>query len=382
MFKFYHKLIISAVAATSIATFGMADGVKKYVDGPAKGKLVIDGGVTYPVVKGKIAGVYEVNEKAHKTKMNLGRKATKNEIKAWDIDVMPDGTGLPEGKGTAEEGEEVYESKCIACHFDFGAGGDGYPALSKGNAYELHKTLKNQRTSPDKDGPVRVFGTYWPKVSTLWWYIKTGMPHNAPMSLSNDEVYSLVAYIANLNELKFTDGKEIEEDTEINKNNILKIDLPNKNGFIPDIEAKNGLDNVRNFYHDTKNYGNGKRCMKNCFKGKAKVQRIVVDMAKTAIPPISTVRDLPKKEASAGGSAAKGKEIYASKCAMCHDSGAAGAPVLGDKKAWKARIAQGKETLYKNAIKGKGAMPPKGGAANLSDADVKAVVDYMISKGK
>ncbi len=374
MFKSYHKIIFSAVATVALVSSLSADGSHKYPNG----KLVIDGGVTYPVKNGKTS-VYHVNEKALKGGFKLGRTPTKNEIKKWDIDVMPDGTGLPKGKGTAEEGEEVYEAKCIACHFDFGAGGDGYPALSKGNAYDMYKTLKNQRTTPDKDGPVRVYGSYWPKVSTLWWYIKTGMPHNAPMSLTNDQVYALVAYISSLNELK-VNGEEIEDDTEINEKNILKIELPNKDGFIPKIEGKNGLENVRKFYNDYKNYGNGTRCMKNCFDGKAKVQKIVVDMATTAMPPISTKRDLPKKKA--GGSADKSKEIYASKCAMCHDSGAAGAPVKGDKKAWAPRIKAGMETLYKNGIKGKGAMPPKGGAGGLSDAEFKKVVDFIVNSSK
>ncbi len=375
MFKSYHKLILSAIASFALASSLIADGSHRYPNG----KKVIDGGVTYPVKHG-MTSVYHVNEKALKGGFNLGRVATANEIKAWDIDVMPDGTGLPEGKGTVEEGEEIYEAKCMACHFDFGAGGDGYPALAKGNAYEMHQTLKYQRTDPDKDGPVRVFGSYWPKVSTLWWYIKTGMPHNAPMSLSDDEVYALVAYIASLNELKFIDGTEIEEDTEINKDNILKIDLPNKNGFIPNIEGKNGLENVRKFYNNPNNYGNGKRCMHHCFKGEPKIQRIVVDMATTAMPPISTKRDLPKKKA--GNNDAKYKELYASKCAMCHDSGAAGAPILGDKKAWKARIDAGMETLYKNGIDGKGAMPPKGGAGGLSDDEFKKIVDYIVNKSK
>ena len=374
MFKSYHKLIISTVASVALVSTLSADGSHKYPNG----KLVIDGGVTYPIKKG-MTSVYHINKKTLNGGFKLGRTPTANEVKKWDIDVMPDGTGLPKGKGTAEDGEEIYENKCIACHFDFGAGGDGYPALSKGNAYDMYKTLKNQRTTPDKDGPVRVMGSYWPKISTLWWYIKTGMPHNAPMSLKDDEVYALVAYISSLNELKLN-GEEIEDDTVINEKNILKIELPNKDGFVPKIDGKNGLDNIRKFYNDYSNYGNGTRCMKNCFKGKAKVQRIVVDMATTALPPISTKRDLPKQKDSANRD--KSKEIYASKCAMCHDSGAAGAPIKGDKKAWAPRIKQGMDTLYKTAISGKGAMPPKGGAGGLSDSEFKKVVDFIVNSSK
>lgn len=82
----------------------------------------------------------------------------------------------------------------------------------------------------------------------------------------------------------------------------------------------------------------------------------------------------------------KGKKVYDSACQACHAAGVAGAPKLGDKADWGPRIAQGNETLYQHSLKGfqgkKGVMPPKGGFANLSDADVKAAVDYMVSKAK
>ena len=78
---------------------------------------------------------------------------------------------------------------------------------------------------------------------------------------------------------------------------------------------------------------------------------------------------------------AQGKKVYGATCAMCHAAGVAGAPKPGDKADWAPRIAQGKDTLYKHAIEGftgaKGLMPARGGAANLSDDDVKAAVDFM-----
>ena len=73
---------------------------------------------------------------------------------------------------------------------------------------------------------------------------------------------------------------------------------------------------------------------------------------------------------------------YRTACAACHMSGAAGAPKTGDKAAWKARIAAGMDTMVTNAIKGKGAMPPKGGRPNLTDAQIKAVVEYMVAESK
>jgi cytochrome c len=374
MFKSYHKLVLSTalVVAASTAAFAGYDASRTYPNG----KKVIDGGVTYPEKNGKIAP-YFVNDKAHKASFKLGRKPLKCEEDAWDIDVMYDGTGLPEGHGTPDEGSEIYEAKCAACHADFGSGGAGYPALAKGNAYELHKTLKNQRLHPDDEGPVRVFGTYWPVASTLWWYIKTGMPHPAPLSLSDDEVYALVAYIVQLNELK-VNGEELDDDTELNRKNFLKIDMPNKDGFEPKI--RKGPDVVRAYFDNPKNFGGNKtRCMKNCFEGKPVLARIKGKGISDYLPPISTKKDLPKKkEAENGG---EGKKLYEAKCAVCHGTDAMGAPMVGDKKAWAAVLKKGFDKVLHDAIHGINGMPPKGGT-NLPDEKIKEIVEYMISASK
>ncbi len=86
--------------------------------------------------------------------------------------------------------------------------------------------------------------------------------------------------------------------------------------------------------------------------------------------------------AKPAGGATDGKKTYDAACAMCHAAGVAGAPKTGDKAAWKPRIAQGKDVLYSSAIKGKNLMPPKGGAASLADAEIKAAVDFLVSQGK
>ncbi len=83
--------------------------------------------------------------------------------------------------------------------------------------------------------------------------------------------------------------------------------------------------------------------------------------------------------AAAAGKGADGKATYDSACTVCHGTGVAGAPKLGDKAAWAPRVKQGKDTLYATALKGKGAMPPKGGNAALSDEAVKAAVDHMLA---
>lgn len=79
---------------------------------------------------------------------------------------------------------------------------------------------------------------------------------------------------------------------------------------------------------------------------------------------------------------AKGKAVYASSCVACHAAGVAGAPKFGDAAAWAPRINTGRDALYASALKGKNAMPPKGGNPALADADVKAAVDYMLSQSK
>lgn len=88
--------------------------------------------------------------------------------------------------------------------------------------------------------------------------------------------------------------------------------------------------------------------------------------------------------AALGGTAlaADGKAVYDKTCVACHASGVANAPKLGDKAAWAPRIAAGRDALVASVVKGKGAMPPKAGAANLSDDDIKAAVDYMVGASK
>ena len=377
MFKSYRKVIstVAVVALASVSTMAASDASRTY----SNGKKVIDGGMAYPVKNEKTSEYYVNTQKAAKD-VKFGRAATANEIKAWDIDVMYDGTGLPEGQGSVEEGDELYEAKCAACHFDFGAGGAGYPALQHGNAYDIQKTLKLQRLKPDDDGPKRDFGSYWPYASTLFWYIKTGMPHPAPMSLSASETYALVAYILSINEIQI-DGEDIDDDFVLSKKNFLKIKMPNKDGFVPAIEGKNGLENVRKFYDDAKNFGGNKvRCMKNCFDGEAKVARIVGAGISVFTPPLSSKKEKPaKKEGAVGGNEAKA--TYEESCAVCHATDAMGAPPVGDKKAWAAVVKKGIDAVYTNGIKGINGMPPKGGTA-LDDAKFKAVVDYMVGQSK
>ena len=342
------------------------------------GKAIVDGGVYYPIVNGK-RGAYYVNEKAHKTAYSKGKKATANEQKAWDIDVMPDGTGLPEGSGSVEEGDELYEEKCQNCHGDFGAGAGLYPRLTVGNAYEMQKTLMFQRVNPENDGPQRAFGSYWPYASTLWWYIKTGMPHQAPMSLSTNEVYALTAYILYINEMKI-DGVEVDDEYVLDRKKFLKIVMPNVDGFEPKIDGPKGQDNARKYFNNPLNYGNGTRCMKNCYDGEPKIVRIATGLTDFT-PPLSSEKTLPEVKADAGPVHA-GKKVYDASCAVCHATDSMGAPAVGDKAAWAAVLKKGIDKVNANALNGINGMPPKGGAMDLTEAQLKEVIDYMVGASK
>ncbi|WP_374266937.1 cytochrome c5 family protein [Zoogloea sp.] len=108
--------------------------------------------------------------------------------------------------------------------------------------------------------------------------------------------------------------------------------------------------------------------------------------AAAAAPAPVAAAPAPAPAADATADGGKGAELFKKTCAMCHQTGVAGAPKLGDKADWGPRIAQGKDTLYKHATEGfngnKGAMPPKGGNPALQDDEIKAIVDFMVSKAE
>ena len=122
----------------------------------------------------------------------------------------------------------------------------------------------------------------------------------------------------------------------------------------------------------------------------SKEERAARSAAQKAAPPAPAPEAVAKTATQAAGPSAqpaksdtaKGKSVYDSVCAACHAAGVAGAPKFGDKAAWAPRIQSGIDALHTSALKGKNAMPPKGGNPTLPDADVKAAVDYMVSHAK
>ncbi|MCE8008525.1 c-type cytochrome [Aestuariivita sp.] len=145
----------------------------------------------------------------------LGRVALPEEIAAWDLDVSPDGTGLPPGSGDVLTGEEVFADKCAVCHGDFAEGVDNWPKLAGG-----WDTLAD-------DDPLKTVGSYWPYLSTSWDYINRSMPFGDAQSLTADEVYAIVAYILYSNDL-------VDEDFVLSDETFTAFEMPNQDGFIID----------------------------------------------------------------------------------------------------------------------------------------------------
>jgi len=145
---------------------------------------------------------------------NLGHVATPEEIAAWDISIAPDGAGLPPGSGTPAQGALVYAAKCVACHGDKGAG--------KPN----DQLVGGQGTLVGDQVPVKTIGSFWPYATTVFDYVRRAMPLNESKSLSNDEVYAVVAYLLQLNGV-------IAETDRIDAATLPKVRMPNRDGFVP-----------------------------------------------------------------------------------------------------------------------------------------------------
>ncbi len=145
----------------------------------------------------------------------LGREALTEEVAAWDIDVRPDGLGLPAGSGDVWTGEEVFVAKCSSCHGDFGEAVGRWPVLAGG-----WDTLT-------RDDPVKTIGSYWPYLSTVYDYVNRAMPFGEAQSLTPDEIYAITAYLLYVNNL-------VEDDFELSNENFLEVRLPNEGNFFMD----------------------------------------------------------------------------------------------------------------------------------------------------
>ena len=143
---------------------------------------------------------------------NLGQPITAAELSAWNINVLPDGTGLPPGSGSSAKGAPIFAQKCAHCHGEQGKGGVNAAVVGGAPVKGMDST--------------KTIANFWPYATTLFDFIRRAMPFQQPRSLSDDEVYALTAYILALNKL-------IGEQDVMDAQSLPKVKMPNRDGFIP-----------------------------------------------------------------------------------------------------------------------------------------------------
>ncbi len=228
-------------------------------------------------------------------------------------DVLPDGTGLPEGSGDVFTGDELFQDHCAACHGVFAEGVDNWPELSGGEG-----------SLADKD-PLKTVGSYWPYLSTVYDYVRRSMPFGNAQSLTDDDVYAIVAYILYSNDL-------VDDDFELSHENFLEVEMPNAAGFVVDDrpELEYGLWSVE-------------PCMENCKDaveitmraavldvtpeedtGETEPQMASVETATDAAPEAPASEDTAAVEEPAGDVGGLDPELVAAgekafrQCSSCH----------------------------------------------------------------
>ncbi len=322
----------------------------------------------------------------------LGRQATPAEVKAWDIDVRPDFKGLPKGSGNVEKGNELFEEKCASCHGSFGESNEVFTPLAGGTTKD---DIKNGRVKGLSSGdlPQRTTFTKVATISTVFDYIQRAMPWTAPKSLKPDEVYAILAYLLNLQEI-------VPADFTLSDKNIGEVQkmLPNRNGMTTDhglwpgaSAKKGGIGNGG--IPDVKNTA----CMKNC-KPAVQIGSTLPDYARTAhgeladqnrnFGPVRGTKTLGDDAAKPAAAAANPNLDLATKngCMACHGVNnkivgpgynEVAARYNGQTDAEARLVAKVK--AGGQGVWGSVPMPPNG---HLPDADIKALVSWILSGAK
>lgn len=297
-------------------------------------------------------------------KLGLGREALPEEVAAWDVAVLPDGTGLRPGSGDVATGDEVFAEKCAACHGEFAEGLDSWPVLAGGGG-----TLTDRR-------PVKTVGSYWPYLSTVWDYVHRSMPFGAAQTLSVDETYAITAFLLYSNGL-------VDDDFVLSDENFREIELPNTGGFYPD-------DRPQSEYP----LFSGEPCMSDC-RQPAAITKRAVELNVTpedpdgrpagTLPPLWDAAALPASapsEAAPASETAAETEVAAAPAAT--EPAPAAEPAAADPAADPALIAEGAGVFKKCAAchkVGEGAKHAVGPALNgVVGAPVGAADGFKYSK--
>ena len=145
-------------------------------------------------------------------RLYIGKSISEGDAGRHGVSILPDGSGLPPGRGSAEEGAPIYAAQCASCHGERGEGRDDYPALVGG------------RGSLSTDKPLLTVGSYWPTATTLFDYLWRGMPYAAPGSLTADETYALTAWILSANAI-------VKPTKVMDSKSLPLVRMPNADGF-------------------------------------------------------------------------------------------------------------------------------------------------------
>jgi len=220
------------------------------------GAIIAVAAVAITVISGTAAPTRQI--------FGIGEPATSAEISRWNIDVRPDGVGLPVGQGNVGQGGEIFAERCAQCHGDFGEGLGNFPVLVGGASAELK----------GGDRPEKTVGSYWPYASTLFDYIHRAMPFGDAQSLSANETYALTAFLLSMNGV-------IPEDSVLNEKNLAAVKMPNRDGF----------------YFDPKPDVANNACMSNCTDGPVKITSYarILDVTPDGLAPAEQAEVSDKK---------------------------------------------------------------------------------------
>ena len=321
----------------------------------------------------------------------IGRQAMPAEVKAWDIDVRPDFKGLPKGSGNVERGNELFEEKCASCHGSFGESNEVFTPLAGGTTKDDIKTGRVKGLSSG-ELPQRTTFTKVATISTVWDYIYRAMPWTAPKSLKPDDVYAILAYLLNLQEI-------VPGDFTLSDKNIADVQkmLPNRNGMTTDHgmwpgapAKKGGIGNGG--IPDVKNTA----CMKNC-KTEVQIGSTLPDYARTAhgeladqnrnFGPVRGTRTLGAEAAKPAAAANPALELATKNgCMACHgvNNKIVGPGYNEVVTRYKDQPDAEGKLIAKVKAGGQGVwgsipMPPNG---HLKDEEIKTLVQWIMAGAK
>lgn len=291
----------------------------------------------------------------------FGTPASAIEISGWDIDVRPDGAGLPDGRGSVAEGQAIYDAKCATCHGTFGESTD-YMAIAGGVG------------SLASDAPMRTTGSKLNYATTLFDYIRRAMPFNAPKSLTTNEVYALTAYVLNLNDI-------LPADAVLDRRALIAVRMPNRDGFT----TQHGFMRV-----DGRPDTHATACMTNCTSDVRLLSQIpeyardshgdIAEQTARGRASVATAR--VETTGAAAGSAAMELATRAG-CLACHgiSKGIVGPSFADVSRRYRGDAGAAAKLARKVREGGAGsfgstAMPPQSAPV----ADIRAIVDWILDR--